>query len=303
MASFEISPNENNNVKLSNLNKLRNSTYFQPLINTGWEPNKTKRKKFSYHMNLENPTHSKYDIIYYFILNDYVVPKFDGTRFQIEYILKEIVTLSPQEKRNLCLLILKKITEKYFIQFVNYSFVDRSESALRDEMSRVKSLVEILMNMGPKYFRTLSYVNKLLVGYTDTGIKNEGTKIFYSSKINMYITKIKSMFGPGNLDILNNSSSSSSSSSSSKNSSKIPFNNNPQSTYQLLIKIGLDPTKVNMSGNKTYNGKSLSLAIKQTLLKNRNSKQKILNVQQIQKNLGLSAKHNVENVNDITWKK
>jgi hypothetical protein len=78
-----------------------------------------------------------------------------------------------------------------------------------------------------------------------------------------------------------------------------------ESTYQLLIKIGINPTKIKISDNKTYtyDDKTLSLALKRTLLKSRNNKQKILNVQQLQKNLGLSAKHNVENVNDKTWVK
>ena len=69
-----LSFNPNNiKVNINNLNNIRYNNYYKDKIRTGntlnfeWMTNRKKQKKFSYNMNLENPIHSEYDIIYYFI--------------------------------------------------------------------------------------------------------------------------------------------------------------------------------------------------------------------------------------------
>ena len=307
MASFEISSNENNKVNLSNLNKLRNSNYFRPLINHGWEPNKTKRKKFSYNMNLENPIHTKYDIIYFFILYNYTKSKYiPGSVEHLDYIVQNIGGLLEEEKKSLCLLILKKISQDYFIQLVQSGFKD-------DEPKTCANfLIQILSLMGKKYLNIfIRNFEELLNATVNTKIEQKD-RWYYLPYISKYIKLINSMINgnlpdnasssksssrnyshyPSNSSTGNSSSYSSKSSSgnssryssksSSGNSSRYSSGNssirlNTNKFKNLIQKIGLDYRKVNLS-NKTYgnNKQSLTLAIKKTLLEvhsnKRNSK-------------------------------
>jgi hypothetical protein len=307
-----LSFNPNNiKVNINNLNNIRYNNYYKDKIRTGntlnfeWMTNRKKQKKFSYNMNLENPIHSEYDIIYYFILKDYIINNFNDKR--MVYIFKHIKSLSPEEKKNLCLLILKKITQQKFLQFCKSKYYGmitgryNKNKTVFNLMNTIESLIIILENMGPKYFKTLSYARKLIKSFVNNYFENDdqylidypdryrGSLIYYHSQsIDSYISEIKKLFPGKNLHVLNNS--------------KEEINNSKEEINNLLLKIGLDPKKVNMTGNKTYNGKSLSLAIKETLKKNYTQK-KLLEVRKLLKILGFESKDNDNSklVNDPAW--
>lgn len=290
-------------VSKKNLNNIRYNNYYKDKIRTGntlnfeWMTNRKKQKKFSYNMNLENPIHSKYDIIYYFILKDYIINGFSDK--QINYILKHIKSLSSQEKKNICLLILKKITQQKFLQFFKFKYLHilRNGRDTLHVMDTIKFLIIILEKMGPKYFKTLVYVSDLIESFVNNYFKKDQqyAKSKHIQHIYPYILEIKKIFPNKYLDILNNSNEN-------MNNSKEEINNSKEEINKLLIKIGLDPKKVNMTGNKTYNGKLLSLAIKKTLLTNYTEK-KLLEVRKLLKILGFESKDNDNSklVNDPAW--
>ena len=312
-----LSFNPNNiKVNINNLNNIRYNNYYKDKIRTGntlnfeWMTNRKKQKKFSYNMNLENPIHSEYDIIYYFILKDYIINNFNDKR--MVYIFKHIKSLSPEEKKNLCLLILKKITQQKFLQFCKskyYGMITQTynkNKTVFNLMNTIESLIIILEQMGPKYFKTLSYVRKLIKSFVNNYFENDDQYLidypnrnfkslifFHLRRIEPYISEIKKNFiGNKYLDFLGKNI----------NNSKEEINNSKEKINKLLIKIGLYPKKVNMTGNKTYNGRSLSLAIKETLKKNYTQK-KLLEVRKLLKILGFESKDNDNSklVNDPAW--
>jgi hypothetical protein len=202
-------------------------------------------------MNLKNPTNfSPYEIIYFFIYYNYITKKFNGSSEHSDYIEHNIGGLSAEEKESLFLLILKKISQDNFVNFV------QSGSEFKEVKIRINFLIQILSLMGSKYLNTfIRNFKKLLDDYIKIKIP-EKDKWFYIPYINRYINLIKT--------IINSNSPDNSSKSSIQNSS---IGLNTTKFKNLIQKIGLDYSKINFA-TKTYGNdkKSLSLAIKKTLL-------------------------------------
>jgi hypothetical protein len=276
--------------------------------------------KFSPFMDLYGSSiFSPYEIIYFFISYDYIETRkgdYNSPLYlQLKYIYYEINDLSEEEKKNICLLILKKITQDYFVKITTY----KSGPEFEIVKENIHTLILILYTMGDKYKNTIRYLKKLITGFIQNKTINMNQSYnetiinqyldfirysFYSKRFrnssipdnanSSYSIKYKQMnclqfpciptkntrykYLSGNYSSRYSSKSSSGNSSgysskpSSENSS-IRLNTNR--FKNLIEKIGLDYTKVNLS-NKTYGNKTLSSAIKKTLLEvhsnKRNSK-------------------------------
>jgi len=157
--------------------------------------NRSNTNKFSYHMNLRSTTLNPYDVIYFLILNSYIVPLYgEKNNEQFSYICRNIDNLSPDEKDEISALILFYIGNKFFFQFINYKYYNITPSGLTEEMEKVKYMIKILKKLGTNYFSLLRYIREIIKKFIFIRCTKE-VKQTYEHRIQFYIKYMKDNFG------------------------------------------------------------------------------------------------------------
>jgi len=196
MNNIASSKNENLYLKIQNFSKIRNKNYYnnsKMLYDSFYEQTSNKKKNFLSPINIQNEFGlSPFDIIYYFILND-ISPLEKNKSIHIDYIFTNIVNLLPNQKRDLCLLILKKIVIEYFEQYSNESKKIQSEI-----FNHLFFLINILNKLYKKYIRTIRYIKNFIRQYININY-NGLTKNHLLLFINPYINNIKMVFEGTNI--------------------------------------------------------------------------------------------------------
>ena len=154
-------------------NKISNLTIFKP-------------EQYSMDNKSKYTIRDIYQKIYFILISDYVLPE---NKEQRKYIFNiNLSLLTHEQKSKLCLLILNKITKKYFTEYVE----SNSSENKKKVVDTVVFLMHILGEMSYKYFQTLKFVKDLLKSYAETF--NGETKEKYLFSIDEYIFSIKSLY-------------------------------------------------------------------------------------------------------------
>lgn len=145
-----------------------NDIILKEKINTSSENEKIKSLKFDYSVTLDSD--KIYEKIYFIILYTYYGSNRENDKYM--YILNNIKELDDEQKKNIYILLLNMLIDKYLVECINYSFYDKTEPGYRESLDIVKKIInmiktienffnkKIFIDNFPKYFEHQISFNK-----------------------------------------------------------------------------------------------------------------------------------------------